>query len=34
MINDDPVAAVRRAVDAINDRSTGGRAAELLAPSG
>jgi predicted ester cyclase len=33
MVNDDPVAAVRRAVGGINDRSTGERAAGLLAPS-
>jgi len=30
---DDAVDAVRKAVDAINDRSLGSRAAELLAPS-
>jgi SnoaL-like polyketide cyclase len=33
MVNDDPGAAVRRAVDAISDRSIGDRVAELLAPS-
>ena len=33
MVNHDPAAAVRRAVDAISDRSIGNRVAELLAPS-